>query len=223
MIRRVRWLGGLFSIGAMAALVVPSAAAAGGKKATTTTTTVPISVLIAHTPGATNPAITQATAASTICKPRYANKIKSQISNRTRTKVFSEYAIAKNQRSGYAIGHLVPTDLGGTNALTNLWPIPLKGTATPQREAVVDAAVHQSMCAGFISLATAQGQFNASWANVDTNLVTPATVVSQPLWFWSDTGALALWVPKTSSGAPTRDDVPEGTSVLAERPTSRIR
>src|ERR1017187_7372153 len=33
----------------------------------------------------------------------------------------------------------------------------------------------------------------------------------------------ALWVPKTSSGAPTRDDVPERTSVLAERPTSRIR
>src|ERR1035441_2897028 len=32
-----------------------------------------------------------------------------------------------------------------------------------------------------------------------------------------------LWVPTTSSGAPTRDDVPERTSVLAERPTSRIR
>ena len=32
-----------------------------------------------------------------------------------------------------------------------------------------------------------------------------------------------VWVPKTSSGAPTRDDVPERTSVLTERPTSRIR
>jgi hypothetical protein len=30
-------------------------------------------------------------------------------------------------------------------------------------------------------------------------------------------------VPKTSSGAPTRDDVSERTSVLAERPTSRTR
>ena len=27
-----------------------------------------------------------------------------------------------------------------------------------------------------------------------------------------------LWVPKTSSGAPTRDDVPERTWVLAKRP-----
>jgi hypothetical protein len=152
---------------------------------------VPISVLLAHTPGATNPIITQATVASTICKPAYVNKIKSQISKKTSTEVFAEYAIAKKMRSHYAIDHLVPSNLGGTNALTNLWPIPLKGTATPQRKAAVDAAVHKSMCAGFISLATAQGLFNASWHSVDTNLVTPAPAVSQPLWFFSDTGEIA--------------------------------
>jgi hypothetical protein len=43
----------------------------------------------------------------------------------------------------------------------DLGPRPVRDTPV---QAVVDAAVHQSMCAGFISLATAQGQFNASWA-----------------------------------------------------------
>jgi len=85
----------------------------------------------------------------------------------------------------------VPPDLGGTNALSNLWPIPLKGTATPQRKAVVDAAVHKSMCAGFISLATAQGLFNVSWPSVDTNLITPTPTIKQ-VWFWSETGGTNL-------------------------------
>jgi hypothetical protein len=75
--------------------------------------------------------------------------------------------------------------------LNNLWPIPLKGTATPQRKAVVDAAVHKSLCTGFISLATAQGLFSAFWPSVDTNLVTPAPTVKQ-LWFWSETGGTNL-------------------------------
>jgi len=39
-------------------------------KVAPTTISVPISVLLAQTPGATNPAITQATVASTICNPR---------------------------------------------------------------------------------------------------------------------------------------------------------
>jgi len=94
-------------------------------------------------------------------------------------------------RGDYAIDHLIPLDLGGTNALTNLWPIPLGGMTTPESKAVVDAAVHKSMCAGFISLSTAQGQFNASWPSVDTNLVTPAPTVKQ-LWFWSETGGTNL-------------------------------
>jgi hypothetical protein len=192
--RRPLVVGLLAFVGATAALVPATAAAAAHRtKAaiTTTTSTVPISVLIAHTPGATNPTITQATAASTICKHQYVDKINSQISKKTSTEVFAEYAIAKKKRSDFAIDHLVPIDLGGTNAISNLWPIPLKGTATAQRKAVVDAAVHKSMCAGFISLAAAQGLFNASWANVDTDLITPAPTVKQ-LWFWSEAGGTNL-------------------------------
>jgi hypothetical protein len=178
-------------LGIVTAVLVPAAAAHGTNATTTTTSTVPVGVLIAHTPGATNPTITQATVASTICKPQYVNKIKLQITKKMSSEVFAEYAIAKKKRSDYAIDRLVPPDLGGTNALTNLWPIPLKGTATPRRKAVVDAAVHKSMCAGFISLPTAQALFNAYWPGVDTNLVTPAPAINQ-LWFWSATGGTNL-------------------------------
>ncbi len=192
-IRRIPLVVGLLAIAASPTVLVPEIAAAHGTKAatTTTTSTVPISVLTAHTPGATNSTITQATATSTICRHQYVDKIKSQISTKTSAKVFAEYAIAKRTRSNYTIDQLVPPDLGGTNALTNLWPEPLKGTAAPERKAVVDAAVHKSLCAGFISLATAQGLFNASWASVDTNLVTSAPTVKQ-LWFWSETGGTNL-------------------------------
>jgi hypothetical protein len=191
LMRRVSLVVGLLTFVAAMTLLVHSAAAAHPKKGATTPTTVPISVLTAHTPGATNPTLTQATVASTICKSHYVNKIKSQISTKTSTEVFAEYAIAKKKRSSYAIDHLVPLDLGGTNALTNLWPIPLKGTATPKRKAVVDAAVHKSMCAGFISLATAQGLFNMNWPSINTNVVTPAPTVKE-LWFWSETGGTNL-------------------------------
>ena len=114
-IRRIPLVVGLLAIAASPTVLVPEIAAAHGTKAatTTTTSTVPISVLTAHTPGATNPTITQATATSTICKPRYVDEIKSQISTKTSTKVFAEYAIAKRTRSDYAIDQLVPPDLGG--------------------------------------------------------------------------------------------------------------
>ena len=193
LIRRVPSVIGLLAILAVLAVLVPATATAHGTNAapTTTTSTVPVSLLIAHTPGATNPTITQATVASTICKPQYVDKIKSQISKKTSSEVFAEYAIAKKKRSDYAIDQLVPRDLGGTNAPTNLWPIPLKGTATPRRKAVVDAAVHKSMCAGFISLPTAQALFNASWPSVDTDLITPDPAINQ-LWFWSATGGTNL-------------------------------
>lgn len=156
-----------------------------------TASILPISLLLAHTPGATDPTVTQATANSTICKPQNVDKAGAQVTNKTSTAVFDEYGIAKKQRSEYAVDHLVPLDLGGTNALTNLWPIPLKGSTTPSLKATVDAAVHKSMCAGFISLAAAQGLFNANWSSVNTNLVTPAPTAKE-LWFWSETGGTNL-------------------------------
>ena len=127
--------------------------------------------------------------ASTICKPGTSRRSSRRSRRGPAPRSSNEYAIAKKKRSDYAIDHLVPLDLGGTNGLTNLWPIPLKGTATPHRKAVVDAAVYKSMCAGFISLATAQG-LSMPPGPASIPIWSPRHRRVKQLWFWSETGGI---------------------------------
>ena len=65
-------------------------------------------------------------------------------------------------------------------------------------------------------------------AGAASSSLIPATHLSGPCAWCRERVPLPLQLSmpvgaETSSDAPTRDDVPGGTSVLAERPTSRFR
>src|SRR4051812_8233179 len=75
------------------------------------------------TPGATNPAVTQATVGSTICRSGYTKTVRN-VSTRVKHVAYVEYGIARSAQRNYVIDHLIPLEVGGGNDLTNLWPEP---------------------------------------------------------------------------------------------------
>ena len=84
------------------------------------------------TPGATNPRVTQADIASTVCKSGYTASIRPPASITGREKQASEAAYGfKGKASTTEYDHLISLELGGDpNSALNLWPEPNKASAT---------------------------------------------------------------------------------------------
>jgi len=72
-----------------------------------------------RTPGAIYPTA----GPSQICVPGYSARVR-QVSDTTRRAVFTAYAIPWSGHGAYEVDHLIPLELGGSNATTNLWPEP---------------------------------------------------------------------------------------------------
>ena len=84
------------------------------------------------TPGATNPKVTQADLASTICKTGYTATIRPPASITGREKKASEAAYGFHGKAATTeYDHLISLELGGDpNSPLNLWPEPNKSSAT---------------------------------------------------------------------------------------------
>jgi uncharacterized protein DUF3761 len=104
------------------------------------------------TPGASNPAVTQATVASTVCTKGYSSSVRN-VSNAAKHQVYVEYHIPKAQQRNYVIDHLIPLEVGGANDLANLWPQPKAEAKVKDRE---EGTLHGDVCRGDVTLADAQ-------------------------------------------------------------------
>jgi hypothetical protein len=116
------------------------------------------------TPGATDPRVSQANIAQTICTRGYTSTVRN-VSTQTKHRVYVEYGISRSQQRGYVIDHLIPLEVGGANEIANLWPEP---KADAKNKDKVENQLHASVCNGSISLADAQARFTA--------LATPSTI-----------------------------------------------
>ena len=69
------------------------------------------------------------------------------------------------QRGSYELDHLIPLELGGDNAQTNLWPEPHDGAGAPgsQSKDGLENRLHELVGAGQIDLATAQHAIATNW------------------------------------------------------------
>jgi hypothetical protein len=124
------------------------------------------------TPGATNPRVTQADLATTVCKPGYTATIRPPASVTGREKRASEAAYgftAKASTTEY--DHLISLELGGDpNSPLNLWPEPNKTRASgvnnpkdrveDKLKALVCDAVHGK---AYLPLARAQQLIATNW------------------------------------------------------------
>lgn len=112
------------------------------------------------TPGAIDPAVTQATIGATICKTGYTDSVRPPESQ---TEAFkwhvAEPAYGQDNVSG-ELDHLVPLELGGDNDARNLW---VEAGPLPNAKDAVENALNHAVCDGTMTLRAAQHEIAANW------------------------------------------------------------
>jgi hypothetical protein len=118
------------------------------------------------TPGATNPAVTQATIANTICRTGWTRTVRPPESVTGPEKRASLAAYGdQGALSGYEYDHLVPLEVGGApNDPRNLWPEPQAGPP-PNIKDKLENRAKALVCRGQVPLAEAQRAIATDWVS----------------------------------------------------------
>ena len=121
----------------------------------------------ARTPGATNPAVTQATIHTTICVAGWTATVRPPANYTGHLKLAqlqTGYTHAGDtDPRDYEEDHLIPLELGGApSSPLNLWPEPYAGTGAHVKDRV-ENRLHTLVCAGRVSLAVARHAIAADW------------------------------------------------------------
>ena len=121
------------------------------------------------TPGATNPAVTQADISSTICKSGWTATVRPPEPYTEALKARQMAAYAETGPMGnYEEDHLVPLELGGAPSdPRNLWP---EYGASPNRKDRVEDAANAAVCSHQMSLASAQVAIATNWVTLGERL-----------------------------------------------------
>jgi hypothetical protein len=112
------------------------------------------------TPGVLNPAVTQATIASTICRRGWTRTIRPPVdyTNALKRRQLRQYGL-RGPPSGFQEDHLISLELGGSPAdARNLWPEPYPRASAVDR---IENDLNHSVCAGSLTLAEAQRRESA--------------------------------------------------------------
>lgn len=121
-------------------------------------------------PGATNPAITQATVKDTICNPVWStSSIRPPTSYTTNLKIqqLKKYGNKDQNTADYEEDHYISLELGGNpTSPQNLWPelyqSSVSGIGARQKDRV-ENNLHASVCAGTLTLKQAQDIITGDW------------------------------------------------------------
>jgi hypothetical protein len=163
------------------------------------------------TPGATNPAVTQATIATTICRKGYASSVRN-VTSATKQQVFAAYGVPKARERLYVIDHLVPLEVGGANVVANLWPEPKAESKVKDKE---EDALHEDVCRGALALADAQ---RLAVGPVDTGLAAALRARGAVRRTRSATTTAPVPAPATTSAPPPPGPAAGGGSVPTVHP-----
>lgn len=121
------------------------------------------------TPGATDPRVTQANIATTICVAGYTKRVRPSTSVTTPIKRARLAAYgSRGPLSAFELDHLIPLELGGAPAaVANLWPEPWTGTQGARTKDHVENVLHARVCAKTMRLAIAQQAIATDWRSAD--------------------------------------------------------
>jgi len=78
-------------------------------------------------------------------------------------RVFQEYGIPYSLHSNYEVDHLISLELGGSNAIANLWPESYhikNGSLTKDK---FENYLHRQICNGSMSAQEAQKEISTNW------------------------------------------------------------
>ena len=115
------------------------------------------------TPGALNPAVTQATISSTICRSGYAATMRppAWVTSAVKERQLRAAGLPAASENAYEEDHLIPLELGGAPAADlNLWPQPRRPSDgwDARRKDNLEGILHGEVCAGRLQLAEAHGR-----------------------------------------------------------------
>lgn len=110
----------------------------------------------ALTPGGV---LTQSTAR--VCTSGYASSVRN-VPQSESDAVYARYGVVHLPYQ-HEVDHLVSLELGGSNAITNLWPEPYAGRWGARTKDALENRLHDLVCAGTIGLRYAQGIEAANW------------------------------------------------------------
>lgn len=97
-----------------------------------------------------------------VCQPGYAKSVR-DVSDATKARVFELYHVNPKVGGPYEVDHLVSLELGGSNAIENLWPQPYVPKPGAREKDTVENDLHKRVCAGQISLKKAQSIIAKNW------------------------------------------------------------
>lgn len=123
----------------------------------------------ACTPGATDPRVTQATIASTICTRGYTATVRPplNVTEKIKREQMAAYGLQGQRLGDYELDHLVGLELGGAPAeVANLWPEPWVGEGNAHEKDAVENFLNREVCRGNMQLAEAQHQIATDWLAV---------------------------------------------------------
>jgi hypothetical protein len=142
------------------------------------------------TPGALNPAVTQATINTTICVSGWTATIRPSSSYTGRLKIeqIAEYGYSDTSTSAYEEDHLISLELGGAPTdPRNLWPEPYTISLADGRPAGahtkdgLETRLKNQVCSGAITLAAAQAEIGIHWVHAYYGIaLAPATATVAP-------------------------------------------
>ncbi len=99
---------------------------------------------------------------SQVCRSGYSRSVRN-VSPAEKAAVYARYGIRHHGPFSYEVDHLIPLELGGSNALRNLWPEPYGGRAGARVKDRLENALHRAVCAGRLGLRGAQHEISANW------------------------------------------------------------
>ena len=109
------------------------------------------------------PGVTLTVSSSVICVPGYAAKIRA-VPETEKLAAYAEYGITNHSTGKYEIDHLIPLELGGSNAIANLWPeLNDHPTGYLNSKDFLEDRLHQLVCSGADPLAAVQRAIATNW------------------------------------------------------------
>jgi len=96
-----------------------------------------------------------------ICVPGYASRVRN-VSEAEKAAVYRRYGVAWVPYA-HEVDHLISLEIGGSNAIRNLWPEPYAGAWGARTKDVLEDRLHQLVCEGQLSLKAAQRQEADDW------------------------------------------------------------
>jgi hypothetical protein len=110
------------------------------------------------TPGAVYPDVTS----SDVCDQHYVRGIKGPRFT-DKAAAFANYGISIHDRESFAVDHLIPVSLGGSNVTQNLWPQPYAGSRGAAAKDRLEGQLRGLVCSGTLTLETAQKAIADNW------------------------------------------------------------